>query len=419
MINSLKCPCPLSSRGCKWLGTLEGCENHLDTCGYVHEACKRNCGKVLRREELERHEKENCTQRQVKCDHCGENFISCQLNEHLTKCPKMKVSCKLCDTEIAREELEQHLKYHCGMVQETCKLGCGVELTRDKLRIHEKDNCIQRIIRCEYCFIKVIYCDNSKHLKECPEMKVLCDQCNVEKCRKDMRQHLEEDCPEKMLDCPFVMYKCMARIKRKDIDKHLEEKETEHLGLKLTAMEDFITKQSDIVNKQSEINKKQSEEINELKEDIEKQKKKTTRELSNTTQQIKLLYSITNTTKIIWKIEDVMYSIDFSSMSKQYEVAGYWLAFKFQYEYFLNYGTLSIVVQGATIKPFIAKCNIVLHSCRTIYCGMIEVKKKDVTRGYEILITYISQEDIDKYSEPKSSAATKKVLTLEIFITMQ
>ena len=35
-INSLKCCCPLIERGCKWLGTLEDCENHLDTCGYVY-----------------------------------------------------------------------------------------------------------------------------------------------------------------------------------------------------------------------------------------------------------------------------------------------------------------------------------------------------------------------------------------------
>ena len=371
-INLLKCSCPLIERGCKWLGTLEGCENHLDTCGYVYKECKLKCGEVLRREELESHEKENCLERQVKCDHCNENFISRELDGHLQKCPKMKLVCKLCDTEIAREELESHLKYDCGMVQETCKLGCGVELTRDELRIHEKENCperlvkcdhcdkkikscelndhydvcpkmevscdlvgcdtkitrekmelhlkhdcgmvqemcklgcgmeltrdelrihekencVQRIIRCEYCFIDLIFRDNSKHLKECPKMKVSCELCGEEKYRKDMTQHLEDDCPEKMLDCPFVKYKCLERIKRKDIDKHLEEKETKHLGLKL----------EDLINKQSQ-------EINKLNENIEKQKKETTRELSNTTQQIKLLYSITDTTKIIWKIEDIL-----------------------------------------------------------------------------------------------------------------
>ena len=105
MISSLKCLCPLIERGCQWSGTLEDCENHLDTCGYVYETCKLNCGEVLRREELERHEKENCSS-QVKCDHCDENFIFRELNGHLEKCPRMKVSCDLCGTKITREEME-------------------------------------------------------------------------------------------------------------------------------------------------------------------------------------------------------------------------------------------------------------------------------------------------------------------------
>ena len=447
MIDSLKCSCPLYLRGCKWLGTLEKCENHLDRCRYVYEACKLGCGELLKREEFGRHEKENCPQRQVKCDYCDDNFKSCKFNEHLDECPKMKVSCDLCGTKIPREEMEQHLKHDCGMVQETCKLGCGMELTRDELRIHEKENCVQRIIQCEHCFIDLIFCDNPKHLGECPEMKVLCDLCGVEKYRKDMTQHLEDDCPVKMLDCPFVKYKCLARMKRKDIDKHLEEKETKHLGLKLTAMEDLIDRQNEIINKQSkEINKqrvkineqseiiskqsnesnkqskqinKQSAEINKLNENNEKHDKEMTTEKSNTSQHNELLYSIANTTKTIWKIEDVINLIKPYHYPKQCvaDVAGYSFTLKFD-----NFRRLSIVFPGTTRKhdrPFITKWHIMLHSCHTINCGIIEVKQKDVTRGCERLITYIPQEDIEKHSELQFLDATKKDLTLEIFITMQ
>ena len=330
--------------------------------------------------------------------------------------PKMNVSCNLCGTKMTREEMKLHLKHDCGMEQDTCKLGCGVKLTRDKLRIHEKDSCVERIIRCQHCFIEVNFCDNYIHLRECPKVTATCYLCGVEKCRKDMTQHFKDDCPEKMIDCPFVKYKCLTRMKRKDNDKHLEEKETEHLGLKLTAMEDLINNQSIIINKQrGEINK-QSEIINKLNENIEKQNKETTTEKPNTSQQIELLYFITNTTKIIWKIEDVAYSEDFSTC-RLYEVAEYKFAFKFHY-----CGRLSIVFPGTTIKPdrpFIARCHIMLHSRHTINCGTIEVKQKDVTRGCERLITPISQEDIDKYSEPQFPGATKNDLILEIFITMQ
>ena len=80
------------------------------------------------------------------------------------------------------------------------------------------------------------------------------------------------------------MYKCPTRMKRKDIDKHLEEKETKHLGLKLTEMEDLITKQS--------------EEIIKLNENIEKHNKEITIEKYNTSRQIGWVYSITDTTGI-------------------------------------------------------------------------------------------------------------------------
>ena len=43
------------------------------------------------------------------------------------------------------------------------------------------------------------------------------------------------------------------------MDKHLEEKETKHLGLKLTVMEDLITKQSEEITKQSYQITKQSD----------------------------------------------------------------------------------------------------------------------------------------------------------------
>ena len=158
MINTLKCSCPLIERGCKWLGTLKDCENHLDTCGHVRVACKLMCGVVLRRDELEKHEKETCPQRVVKCDHCQKDFKSCELNIHLNKCPKMKVPCDLCDTQITREDMQQHLKHDCDMVQEACKLGCEMKLTRNELKIHVKDTCVQRKITCKHCNSKMHNC---------------------------------------------------------------------------------------------------------------------------------------------------------------------------------------------------------------------------------------------------------------------
>ena len=170
MILSFKCSCPLIARGCKWLGVLGDCQNHLDTCGYVYETCKLRCGVVLQRNELNVHEMEKCPQRIVECEHCNNEFKSCELHTHLDKCPKMEVSCEL----------------KCGKIM----------------------------------------------------------------CREVMTQHLEVDCPEKAIECPYAKYKCVGLIKRKDTSKHLEERRVEHLELKLN---DFIvesSKDSDTITKQ-------------------------------------------------------------------------------------------------------------------------------------------------------------------------
>ena len=407
MINTLNCCCPLIERGCEWLGTLEDCEDHLDTCGYVHVSCKLTCGVVLRRDELKKHANE-CLYRQVKCGHCKKDFKSCELNIHLNKCPKMKVPCDLCGTQITREDIPQHLKYDCGMVQETCKLGCGVKLTRNKLKIHENDTCVQRKVGCEHCYNGVKFCDYPKHLRECPNVKVSCDICDIGMMyRKDMTEHLKDYCPENEIECPFVKYKCMTRIRRKDMDNHLEEKETKHLGLKLTAMEDLISKQSEKISKQSEKITKQNEEITKQSEEIGKGKR-----------HIEMLYSISDVTTLIWKIENVTNKTTyFESVSTKYRATEYTFSFR------LHYTRLSIVFPGTTFKPvnpFVAKCHIALSSSgNVIKCGKIEIKQKDITKGCEKDLTSIPKQDIDRYSQPRSPGSITKDLTLEIYLTMQ
>ena len=352
MINSLKCSCPLSERGCKWLGSLEDCENHLDTCGYVHEKCK---------------------------------------------------------------------------------LECGVELTRNELRVHEKDTCVRRMIRCEHCSISVKSCDKPQHLEECPRVRVPCELCNVEMYREEMTEHIEKYCPEEMIECPFVKYKCLTRIKRKDMDKHLEENETKHLGLKLTAMEDLITKQSEKIDEQSEKIDEQSEKMNEQNEKMNEQNEKMNEQSEKMNEQnekitklqvelgkhkmySKLLYSIIDVTTLIWTIEnvtDLIMGHGFSE-SERYKVAGYSFFFRMSYN-----REVSIVFPATTFKhanPFRAKCHITL-CINTINCGLIEVKQKDLTRGCERIITSISR-DVDKYSKPKFPGDEKKYLTLWMYITM-
>ncbi|KAI6646809.1 hypothetical protein LOD99_9208 [Oopsacas minuta] len=115
--------------------------------------------------------------------------------------------------------------------------------------------------------------------------------CGTVAYREDIARHLEKECVEKKVECPFIKYKCeVGLIKRKELNQHLEEKRTEHTELKLSAMEEIVMQQSEMITKQNG--------------------------------QFKTLLSITNTTKLEWRIQNVVNSMtDYNhSTSQQFQV---------------------------------------------------------------------------------------------------
>ena len=134
-VSSLKCCCPLMERGCEWLGTLRDCEDHLDTCGYVRDQCKLGCGEVLQRNELKLHQQEDCSNREVRCEHCDMMLIHRYLSTHLDECPKIEVSCELCHEVMCREDMVQHLAEDCVEKEIECpfaKYKCEVTSIKRK-----------------------------------------------------------------------------------------------------------------------------------------------------------------------------------------------------------------------------------------------------------------------------------------------
>ena len=119
-----------------------------------------------------------------------------------------------------------------------------IVLQRNELKVHEKENCPLRIVECKHCRKDFRSCELPNHIDECPKMNILCTLCGIVMYREDITTHVEENCPEEETECLFAKYMCEVIIKRKHLDQHLEEKRTEHLELKLNAMENFMFSQS-------------------------------------------------------------------------------------------------------------------------------------------------------------------------------
>ena len=389
-INLLKCSCPLSERGCTWIGILKECENHLDTCGYVGDKCKLGCGEVLHRNQLIVH-KDSCSYRRVKCEHCFMKFKFRDMPKHLRECPKMEVFCELnCGIVMLREDVKQHLEQDCGMMEKTCILGCEMRMTRDELENHVINTCVQREVSCEHCWEDFKFCDMTNHLDKCPKMEVSCElKCGVVMCREDTTHHLETDCVEKEIKCPFVKYKCkVTSIKRKYLSQHLEEKRTEHLELKLTAMEENILKQNEEV-------KQQNFKINRM------------------TEHINALRSLSSTTMLDWKIENLSKFIQINHVPEPRHVAGYNINIHFLKEYiYVDTG------DHYNYRSFSAKFLIRLYSnirCRVVKEYKINNLVYSCSGKYKTQIARITKSDAEELS--RIGSANK--LILEMYVTKQ
>ena len=135
MVNSFKCSCPLMERGCKWLGNLQDCEDHLELCGYVRGKCKLGCGTVMIRNKLNVHGKQSCPEREVSCEHCSQKLKFRQMSTHLKSCRRMEVSCELCHKTMCREYMPYHLEKDCIEKEVECpfaKYKCEVTSIKRK-----------------------------------------------------------------------------------------------------------------------------------------------------------------------------------------------------------------------------------------------------------------------------------------------
>ena len=311
-----------------------------------------------------------------------------------------------------------------------CKLECGKEMTRNELRIHMTDTCVQRLIQCELCKGDFKFCDMSAHLEVCPKKKVSCEMaCGVVMCREDMTQHLEVECVEKVIMCPFAKYNCeVTSIKRKYLSQHLEEKRTEHLELKLNAMEEIILNQSEEVRTYREESKQYMEESKQHREEANQQRKFIDNQIiriDRMSEHINALCSISDTIKLDWNIENLSKFMQINHIPEQRNIAGRDLSIHFLKDHiYVSYDNTYHAFRtthSKSFSTFSAKYLIRLYStikCKVVKqydCGRVDVCGivDDFGEYDESRIARISESDAEELS--RTGSANK--LILEMYIT--
>ena len=124
----LKCRCPLSTRGCDWIGQLRDIEKHMTVCGKLKTVCGIGCGRVLERCDRTRH------------------HVLCPLRIHASKANRHITCQEHTDEESIypnKEVLDKHstgflFGHHMSLLQEIHQLKSEINKLRDK---SEGDKC--------------------------------------------------------------------------------------------------------------------------------------------------------------------------------------------------------------------------------------------------------------------------------------
>ena len=149
----------MKERGCDWTGTVGGGIQHLRECGFFPILCPLKCVEsdgerrveVVRveRRQLAEHEREFCSQRELKCEFCGGAVRACEMNPHLGECEEFPVDCPN-GCEAAGETGTRQMKRgaeplhlaECPLQRVECpyrEYGCGEEMERRQLDLHERE----------------------------------------------------------------------------------------------------------------------------------------------------------------------------------------------------------------------------------------------------------------------------------------
>ena len=135
----------------------------------------------------------------------------------------------------------------CQYVNVECPLKCGQRVRRRDQEKHKSNECVKRLFFCEHCGYESAYENvTEKHWPKCQQFPVECpNRCTKKKMKRQfLQRHLDEDCPQQVIDCKFSFAGCPAKVKRQSMCEHLEQSKGEHLeavSMYARSMKDELT----------------------------------------------------------------------------------------------------------------------------------------------------------------------------------
>ena len=145
------------------------------------------------------------------------------------KCP---LATRGCNWSGKMVQVEEHLIV-CDKFVVNCTNACDVIIPKSELNLHLKSFCVKRPVICEHCNKYFMYKELTNHYLMCLEYQVPCpNNCNVNLKRKLLDSHLELECPNMVVECPYKKFGCREEVLRRDLEEHKKTNQIQHLESK-------------------------------------------------------------------------------------------------------------------------------------------------------------------------------------------
>jgi hypothetical protein len=145
-------------------------------------------------------------------------FIDNIINKHHIYCPNKNAGCEWIDTIIKRN---LHID-NCSYELVDCKyLGCSLKIMR-KDELNHLIKCDYSLSCCDLCRSPILKKDIQQHLDdECLYTEITCPQsCGLNIIRSQIENHIKHYCDLSIVPCDFKEYNCDELIFKKDKKTH-------------------------------------------------------------------------------------------------------------------------------------------------------------------------------------------------------
>eukprot|EP01126_Amoeba_proteus_P038706 TRINITY_DN4047_c0_g3_i7.p1 TRINITY_DN4047_c0_g3~~TRINITY_DN4047_c0_g3_i7.p1 ORF type:complete len:383 (+),score=65.93 TRINITY_DN4047_c0_g3_i7:58-1206(+) len=155
---------------------------------------------------------------------CSNHFKQGQINS-VTGEPTWVVDEEGCPQQRQLSQMNLHEK-QCEYTWSSCPYSktCGSVRKKD-VDLHV-NTCNWRPVECSFCMLPVAKKNMEQHQSKCPSVPFPCELCGVKLRRFELNSHMQKNCPEFLILCP---YGCVRKLARKDLSKHLSENVAAHL----------------------------------------------------------------------------------------------------------------------------------------------------------------------------------------------